>query len=115
MVSRIYSNTVVERHKDGDTSVVLVDLGFSTFQRMTIRWAGINAPEMGTALGQISLDELNKKLPPQSIVDLITIKTKSNVDEKDKYGRYLGAFLYNGENINQWLLTNNLAVEYNGQ
>lgn len=115
MVTRTYPNTLIERHKDGDTTVVLIDLGFSVFDRQVIRWAGINAPEKETALGQISTNELNKKLPVNSVVTLETIKTKIYTDKEDKYGRYLGTFYFNGENINQWLLTNNLAVEYNGE
>ena len=96
--SYIYGENIyrceIVRHKDADTSVVVIDLGFGV--RITdedgMRWRGIDAPEMNTPEGRAALARLNELLPPGSQCLLITEKTKAGGDEDDKYGRYLGRF-----------------------
>ena len=97
---------------DGDTIRVNIDLGFNTWMNNeSIRLYGIDAPELRgveRAEGLITRDELIKLIPIGSTITLKTIK-----DSKEKYGRYLGIILSeNGINVNDYLLTNQLANEY---
>ena len=55
--------------------------------------------------GLISRDRLREKILGKEIY-LKTIK-----DKKGKYGRYLGIVYLGEENINEWLIENNLAVK----
>tara|TARA_B100000963_G_C22613555_1_gene666114 strand:- start:2047 stop:2379 length:333 start_codon:yes stop_codon:yes gene_type:complete len=99
----------VEKVYDGDTITVSIDCGFGIqLQKQKIRLYGINTPEVRgeeRELGLISRDKLREKILGKTIV-LNTIK-----DKKGKYGRYLGIIYLNDENINDWLVANNLAVE----
>ena len=102
-------NAFVEKVYDGDTITVSIDCGFGIqLQKQKIRLYGINTPEVRgeeRELGLISRDKLREKILGKTIV-LNTIK-----DKKGKYGRYLGIIYLNDENINDWLVANNLAVE----
>ncbi len=85
-----------------------VDLGFDTHTKLTIRWAGINAPEKSTPQGVAALESLRVVLPEGSTCTLETIKGK-----KEKFGRYLGTFFdEDGVNINEWLVENGHAQPY---
>lgn len=102
-----YRATIL-RHLDADTSWIRVDLGFDTFIKISVRWAGINAPEMSTSEGVVAREVLIGKLPEGSECILRTIK-----DKKEKFGRYLGIFIHpDGTNLNDWLITNGHAVIY---
>ncbi len=85
-----------------------VDLGFDTHTKLTIRWAGINAPEKSTPEGEAALTALRVVLPEGSTCTLKTIK-----DKKEKFGRYLGTFFgQDGTNLNRWLVEHGHAGEY---
>jgi len=73
----------VEKVVDGDTLVVLFDLGFSIFHKEIIRLSGIDAPEISTKEGKDSADALSEILKGLEIVIIKTVKT-------DIYGRYVG-------------------------
>jgi micrococcal nuclease len=100
---------VVLAHHDGDTSHVAVSPGFDLTLNITVRWLGINAPELATPEGKTALAWLNARLPPGSVVTLQTIK-----DKKEKFGRYLGAFIFEGVNINEAMVDSGHAVRYDG-
>ena len=97
----------VESVYDGDTITISIDCGFGiVLKKQKIRLYGINTPEVRgeeRELGLISRDRLREKILNKNIV-IETIK-----DKKGKYGRYLGIIYYEGENINDWLVKNNLA------
>jgi len=97
----------VESVYDGDTITISIDCGFGiVLKKQKIRLYGINTPEVRgeeRELGLISRDKLREKILNKDIV-IETIK-----DKKGKYGRYLGIIYYEGENINDWLVKNNLA------
>lgn len=73
----------VTRVIDGDTFVASVDLGFSVSMEMTIRMAGIDAPEKSTPEGQAAANALRFLIMP----DPVKIVTKK--DRQEKFGRYL--------------------------
>lgn len=107
-----YSCTMIENH-DGDTSKIIADLGFGITMKMTVRWLGINAPELATVAGKASLAALNVELPPGTVCTITTVKDPAS--SKEKYGRYLGVFtLLDGTNVNDWMVAKGLAVPYDG-
>lgn len=95
---------------DGDTLTADIDLGFSVVLRdQTIRLARINAPEMRGAsaeTGVKSRDALRAQVLGKTVV-LRTIK-----DAREKYGRWLGEVWADGKCVNDWLLSEGLAVKY---
>ena len=102
-----YRATVIDHH-DGDTSHVLVDLGIDVQIHLTVRWYGINAPELATDAGKASLAAMAAKFPAGTVCTLQTQK-----DHTEKYGRYLGTFILDdGTNMNQWMVAQNLAVPF---
>ena len=101
----------VKKVYDGDTITVDFDLGFGIILRkQKIRLLGINTPEVrgeSREQGLISRDRLRERI----LGKIVTIKTSR--DKKGKYGRWLGEVFIKDENINQWLLNEGLASEYN--
>lgn len=78
----------VHRVIDGDTAILNIDLGLSTFRRVTIRLKDVRAPELSAEFGL----EAKAKLTSLLLADL-TVKTFK--DRTEKYGRYLGT-IYSG-------------------
>ena len=77
---------------DGDTQVLMLDLGFSTFKEVTTRIVGIDCPEKSTQAGRMV----------KTVVELwlqICMKDKYRLSwissEVDMYGRTLGDFRCN--------------------
>lgn len=81
---------------DADTFDVFRDAGGDLFQKMRVRFEGIDAPERGTPEGVAAKAWLAKQLAGKDgklkAIYLVTIK-----DEKEKYGRYRGLFWLWGE------------------
>ena len=104
-------NAEVTKVYDGDTITVDFDLGFGIILRkQKIRLLGINAPEVRGEQREDGLktrDELRKRILGKKVV------IKTSKDKKGKYGRWLGEVFIKDENINQWLLNEGLAAEYN--
>lgn len=99
---------IVERIVDGDTAEFTIDVGFKTYIRMNMRFAGIDAPEMNTDEGKAAKAWLIENMPIGHEVTLSVYKVA------DKYGRYLAIIDYNGQNINEELIKSGHAVEYHG-
>lgn len=89
---------LILRVVDGDTVHADVDLGFDAHQRMTLRLAGINAPEMGTPEGVAAKQWLADALLGAHAGPL-TIRTVK--DRREKYGRYLATLYVNGVDLNE--------------
>ena len=104
-----YSAKVVKVY-DGDTITVDVDLGFGVWMhKQKIRLVGINTPEVR---GEEREEGLKSRdwLREQILDELITLRTAK--DRKGKYGRWLGAVIFNGTNINQELISLGLAERW---
>jgi micrococcal nuclease len=108
---------------DGDTMHLAIDLGLDIATRMTIRIAGVNAPEMSTPEGQQAklwaiqwfddhISAIQPSLPlvvPKWPLNIETIK-----DKKEKYGRYLGRITAeDGHVYNDDILVASHAIPYN--
>lgn len=106
-----YSAWLISIH-DGDTLHCGIDLGCDIALNMTIRFYGINAPELPTPAGKASLawvqNWFHTNCPDNKFV-LVTAK-----DSKEKYGRYLGTIYANGgtESLNDALVAAGQAVPY---
>jgi endonuclease YncB( thermonuclease family) len=72
------------RTYDGDTATFDVDLGFSIYSRHSIRFAGIDAPELDTPEGKVAREWIREWFVSNP-VPYVLRTTKS----RDKYGRYL--------------------------
>jgi micrococcal nuclease len=82
-----YRARIIKR-VDADTLHLEVDLGLDCRLRLTVRLAGINAPELSTAEGKEAaafVDAWLVENAPDGMVLLRTVK-----DTREKYGRYLG-------------------------
>ncbi len=102
-----YRATIL-RHLDADTSRCEIDVGFDITIKLTIRWEGIDAPEVSTEGGKVAKAALLEKLPEGSVCTLRTAKLR-----REKYGRYVGTFISNdGANLNDWLVQNGFAQVY---
>jgi micrococcal nuclease len=103
-----YKATVVSVY-DGDTITVDVDLGFHITQRMVVRLAEVNAPELkgeDREKGLVSRDKLRQLLPVGARVTLQTYK-----DGKEKYGRYLACVVNDaGQNVGGIMVDGGFAV-----
>jgi micrococcal nuclease len=99
---------LITRVVDGDTVWAEVDLGCDVRIKLTLRLAGINAPELSTAEGVAARGWLVERLArSENRVTVHTIK-----DKREKYGRYL-AFLVQGEaDINELIVAAGHAVPY---
>ena len=102
---------------DGDTVDIDIDLGFGVWMhRERVRLHGIDTPESRTRdleekkFGLLAKTYVRDHLPVGSIQTLITIK-----DGKGKFGRILGKFRVGNEILNEKMIKDYQAVEYNGQ
>lgn len=97
---------------DGDTIHATLDLGCDVCINLTIRFYGVNAPELGTPEGKVAkawvLEWFAEHCPDDRFV-LETVK-----DKREKYGRYLGIVLpLEGEgSLNDALVAAGQAVKY---
>jgi len=86
-----YEATVL-RVVDGDTFDLMVDLGLSTHVRVRVRLNRVNAWETRGPERQKGLRAarfVRKLMPRRSKVRIKTIKLKSGMEMKGKYGRYV--------------------------
>lgn len=109
--SNRYVATVISHH-DADTSHVVMMLGADVLVNLTVRWAGLNAPELSTPEGKAALAYVNVLLPPGTEVLVQSVKSG-----REKFGRYLARFFdRNGEGLsyNQRMIDAGQAVAYDG-
>ena len=99
---------------DGDTVDATVDLGFDTWKKIRIRLVGINTPETRTR----DLEEKAKGLAAKNfLIDLLKKHNNEFILHSQgvgKYGRCLGNLFLGEENVNDLLINEGHAVEYQG-
>jgi len=108
-----YAIKEVVKVVDGDTIDVLIDLGFDLTKKERIRLAGIDTPESRTR----NLEEKKMGLEAKEYLQnkLDNCKNLRVKTEKDgKYGRMLGWLHGNDENINNIMVAEGYAWEYDG-
>lgn len=100
-------NAELLRVIDGDTVKVMVDLGFRLYREINLRLLGINAPELKTDAGKIS------KLALTNLLTGRKFQVRTDLDP-GAYDRYTATIvLDDGLNVNEWLVKNGHAIEYN--
>ena len=95
---------------DGDTVDLVVDLGFHIHVAQRIRLLGINCAEHGTIAGD-DATAYTKAWFDQHGPDLIL---RTVMDRTEKYGRMLGRIIAGGHTLNDDLVTDGHAVDYDG-
>ena len=107
----------LDRVVDGDTCDALIDLGFDTWVKKRIRFKGVDTWECRTR----DLDEKKKGLAAKAFTkDLLENSDEGKFVLKSygvgKYGRVLADLFVKGndKSINQLLLENGHAYEYEG-
>jgi len=107
----------IRRIVDGDTVDVDIDLGFDMIlSKQRIRLYGIDTPESRTRdkeekfYGKLAAKFLNDYCKKGSYITL-----RTHLDKRGKFGRILGELIVNGVNLNEQMIGEHLAVEYNGQ
>lgn len=96
----------VERIIDGDTVVLIVDLGFNTFVREHFRLAHINAPERSDKPGWIAATDLITLMIPPGCQCFVRSLGK------DKYGRWLGEIYEGDVYVNEVMIDQGKAIRY---
>src|SRR5881397_1390266 len=77
----------VTKFVDGDTIHCGIDLGMDVATQQTLRFYGINAPEMSTAEGKVSAAWVQGWFTAHAPDGRFILRTTKN--KKEKYGRYL--------------------------
>lgn len=112
-------NAELVRVIDGDTVVAMIDLGFSTWVKRTIRFYGIDAYESRTRDKEEKVKGLAAKKLVSDILEEFDGKFLLQSHGVGKFGRCLGTLMVINEadetiNINKRLINEGLAVKYNG-
>jgi len=107
----------VTRVVDGDTVDVILDLGFSILHKCRVRLYGIDTPE---SRNRDKDEKVRGKLAAKFLQDAISngenvILQTQLKDSKGKFGRVLASVIVDGINVNQQMITNHMAVRYEGQ
>ena len=107
-----YYKVEVLRIVDGDTVDVRIDLGFNVWHKCRVRLMGINAPESRTR----DLEEKKRGLAAkQWLIDKVDSKeVEMQSHGVGKYGRVLGELYINKVNINQLMVKEGHAEQYDG-
>lgn len=95
---------------DGDTCDLLVDVGFNIHVKQRIRLLGINCAEHGTIAGD-DATAYTKAWFDQYGPDLVLRTVR---DRDDKYGRMLGRIVAKTRILNDDLVNDGHAVDYDG-
>jgi len=119
-------NAVVDRVVDGDTIKCTIDLGFSTWKKITVRMEGINTPESRTRDKEEKILGLAAKARLVDILEYNNNKCILKVSGLGKFGRALASVYVNTLsptsektsiteiNVNKQLIAEGHAVEYYG-
>lgn len=99
---------------DGDTVDAEIDLGFSICHKLRIRLNGINTPETRTKNKEEKVKGLAAKARLKELIEGKIVLVKTDKSETEKYGRYLGVLFLEGVNVNQQLIQEGHAVQYDG-
>ena len=109
-----YYKVEILRVVDGDTVDVRMDLGFNVWHKCRVRLMGINAPESRTR----DLEEKARGLAAKDWLKNILDSAQADIEMQShgvgKYGRVLGELYINEVNINQLMVKEGHAKEYDG-
>jgi len=105
---------------DADTMRLEIDLGLDIRHRVTVRLAGVDAPELRTEAGKAARAYTQQWLYEATGTDVLTspvaVLVRTHKDRREKYGRYLAdVFSPQGErSLSLDLIAAGHAVPYDG-
>lgn len=102
----------VTRVVDGDTVDCSIDLGFDIHINQRVRLLGIDAPETRTKDLEEKKQGLLVKLWLTDKVAGKKITIKTEYDNRGKFGRVLGTLIYEGVDINRYMLSEGMVTVY---
>jgi len=96
---------------DGDTITIVARVGRKPYQ-FKCRLNRIDTAEMRGTSPEVKAVaiEAKKALEQKLLYRMIDLRDV----QLEKYGRVLAEIYFRGENVNQWMLNNRYAVEYDG-
>lgn len=106
---------------DGDTVVIDIPGVHSYFgSKAEVRLYGIDTPEKRGGDCEVKLSRIATKLVESELksakrIDVQLIANSKGKMRREKFGRILANIKYEGKNLADVLLKNNLAVEYHGE
>ena len=104
----------LERVVDGDTIHAIIDMGFDTWTRKTIRYVGINTWESRTKNLEEKAKGLEAKARNKQLLEEVSNKPsyfRLKSHGIDKYGRVLGEVFIEGSKGNQYSINEQLKSE----
>ena len=104
MQEHVFNYAICTNVVDGDTIDVLIDVGFDFRTDQRLRLYGIDTPERGRPGFLEAKIWIQKRLAGKTL-QVITYK-------KDSFGRWLALVYADGENVNDQLVAEGLAVPY---
>ena len=108
-----YYKVEILRVVDGDTVDVRMDLGFNVWHKCRVRLMGINAPESRTR----DLEEKKRGWLQNWLIEILN-SAQADIEMQShgvgKYGKVLGELYINEVNINQLMVKEGHAKEYDG-
>ena len=105
---------IVIKVYDGDTITIAARLPYkeSPLYRFSVRLDGIDTPEIKTK------NESEKAIAIKARDSLRALIMNKQIDlqnvKQEKYGRLLATVVFNGTNINDWMIQERFAVAYDG-
>ncbi|MGE7191758.1 thermonuclease family protein [Lysinibacillus fusiformis] len=100
----VYHNAVCTNVVDGDTLDVSIDVGFDFQTSQRLRLYGFNTPER---------NEPGYLEAKQFVLDTCYLKpVQITTYKKDSFGRWISIVYVDGQNLNEWLLSEGLAEVY---
>lgn len=104
----------IERWVDGDTVILNIDLGFNVHVKERIRLARINAPELNSKVPYQVRKAKHAKATAKKFAkegeQVILTTSKNSID---RYARYIGEIEYNGVNVSDYLIQQDVVKEIN--
>jgi|TARA_B100001964_G_scaffold229657_1_gene282224 micrococcal nuclease len=98
---------------DGDTIDCIIDLGFDIKLKERVRLKGIDAPETRTKdLNEKKFGNAAKERLKQLLLDEFILTTERK-GSRGKYGRLIGTLMVNNININEQMVREGHAVQFN--
>lgn len=119
MKPRYTYRAVAARTVDGDTVELEIDLGFDIAHSITVRLAGIDAPEKRTVKTRpaaLATQARLAQLIERALGTKTLVVSTEKGDPKEKFGRYLALLFNEGEpaSFNDTLVAEGLAKPYDG-
>jgi len=103
----------IARVIDGDTVVAHVDLGFDVWlHNERLRLFGVQAPEAGQPGASEATSALRDRIEGRRLYICTQPMKRRDREARGSFGRYLVTIYDEGSSVNDWLLSEGLAVPF---